>query len=171
VLGYSRSTIANVEVGRQHVPRSFWVSADEAVHAQGALIGVSDEIDAAASRERTEAAQATRLYFAGMARDGSAVTSRQLVRTPGDAGDVPGHGGGWLDAIALAASQARADAEQAAVTDVGPGTVDQFRADVVRLGRAYVSAPPLPLFTAMHQTLNRVQQRFAAGRTRTMRGI
>lgn len=62
-----------------------------------------------------------------------------------------------MDAIALAASQARDDAEHAAVTDVGPGTVEQFRADVVRLGRAYVSAPPLPLFAAMHQALNRVQ--------------
>src|ERR1035437_10214523 len=44
-----------------------------------------------------------------------------------------------------------------AVTDIGPGTVEQFRADVARLGRAYVSAPPLPLFAAMHRTLNRVQ--------------
>ena len=44
-----------------------------------------------------------------------------------------------------------------AVTDLGPGTVEQFRADVVRLGLAYVSAPPLPLFAAMHRALNRVQ--------------
>lgn len=58
------------------------MSADEAVHAEGALVGVSDEIDAAAIRERTEAAQATRLYFAGVASDGSAVTGRQLVRMP-----------------------------------------------------------------------------------------
>jgi transcriptional regulator with XRE-family HTH domain len=157
MLGYSRSTVANVEVGRQHVPRSFWVSADEAVHAKGALVGVSDEIEAAALRERTEAAQATRLYFAGLARDGGAVAGRQLARMAAETDDVPGHEGGWLDAIALAASQARDDAEHAAVTDVGPGTVDQFRADVVRLGRAYVSAPPLPLFAAMHQALNRVQ--------------
>ena len=100
VVGYSRSTVANVEVGRQHVPRSFWVSADEAVHAEGALLRFSAEIDAAAMRERAEAAQTTRLYLAGVARDDSAVTSRQLARTQGDAGDVPGHGGGWLDAIA-----------------------------------------------------------------------
>jgi DNA-binding XRE family transcriptional regulator len=164
VLGYSRSTVANVEVGRQRVPRSFWVSADEAVHAQGALVGVSDEIDAAASRERAEAAQATRLYFAGGARDDSSGAGRLLVHAPGDAGDVPGHVGGWVDAIALAAGQACEDAEHAAVTEIGPGTVDQFRADVARLGRAYVSAPPLPLFAAMHQALNRVQ---AALRRRT----
>ena len=71
--------------------------------------------------------------------------------------EAPGHGDGWLDVIALAASQARAHAEMVAVTDIGPGTVEQFRADVARLGRAYVSAPPLPLFAAMHRTLNRVQ--------------
>jgi DNA-binding XRE family transcriptional regulator len=164
VVGYSRSTVANVEVGRQHVPRSFWVNADEAVHAQGALIGVSDEIDAAALRDRTEAAQATRMYFVSVVKDGSAVTGRQLVHAPEVAGNVPGDGGDWVDAIALAASQARDEAEHAAVTDVGPGTVEQFRADVVRLGRAYVSAPPLPLFAAMHQVLNRVQ---AALRRRT----
>ena len=46
--------------------------------------------------------------------------------------------------IAAAASQARGHAEQAAVTEIGPGTVEQLTADVVRLSRAYVSAPPLP---------------------------
>src|SRR5712692_6470977 len=92
-----------------------------------------------------------------MARNGSAVTGSRLVRTPGDAVDVPGHMAGWLDAVAMAAGQAREHAENVAVTDVGPGTVEQFRADVVRLGRAYVSAPPLPLFAAMHHALGRVQ--------------
>ena len=43
------------------------------------------------------------------------------------------------------------------MTEIGPGTVDQLTADVVRLGRAYVSAPPLPLFAAMRPTLGRIQ--------------
>jgi hypothetical protein len=157
LVGYTRSTVANVETGRQHVPPRFWKSADEAVHAEGALIALSGETEAAARREREEAAQATRLYFVGVARDGSTGTGSQLVRAPGDAVDAPGHMAGWVDAIAIAAGQAREHAENAAVTDVGPGTVEQFRADVVRLGRAYVSAPPLPLFAAMHQALGRVQ--------------
>ena len=164
MIGYSRSTVANVETGRQHVPPHFWKSADEAVHAEGALIALSGETEAAAMREREEAAQATRLYFVGVAKDGKAMTGSQLVHTPGDAVDAAGHMAGWLDAIAMAAGQAREHAENAAVTDVGPGTVEQFRADVVRLGRAYVSAPPLPLFAVMHQALNRVQ---AALRRRT----
>jgi DNA-binding XRE family transcriptional regulator/tetratricopeptide (TPR) repeat protein len=167
LVGYSRSSVANVETGRQHVPSHFWVTADEVVHAEGALVALSGETDAAARREREEAAQATRLYFVGLARDGSAVPGGHLAPVPGDAGDAPGHMAGWLDAIAMAAGQAREHAEGAAVTDVGPGTVEQFRADVVRLGRAYVSAPPLPLFAAMHQALGRVQ---AALRSRTYPG-
>jgi hypothetical protein len=43
------------------------------------------------------------------------------------------------------------------VTGIGPGTVEQFTADVARLSRAYVSAPPLPLFGAMHRELALVQ--------------
>ena len=70
---------------------------------------------------------------------------------------MPGHGGGWLDVIAVAASEAREHAEKAAVTEIGPGTVEQLTADVVRLGRAYVSAPPLPLFAAMHRALGQIQ--------------
>jgi hypothetical protein len=167
LVGYSRSSVANVETGRQHVPSHFWVKADEVVHAEGALVALSSETDAAAMREREEAAQSTRLYFVGLARDGSAGPDGHLARAPGNAGDAPGHMASWLDAIAMAAGQARQHAENAAVTDVGPGTVEQLRADVVRLGRAYVSAPPLPLFAAMHQALGRVQ---AALRSRTYPG-
>ena len=66
-------------------------------------------------------------------------------------------GGGWLDVIAVAASQARDHAARAALTAIGPGTVEQLTAEIVRLGRAYVSAPPLPLFAAMHVELGRIQ--------------
>ena len=55
------------------------------------------------------------------------------------------------------ASQARDHALTAAVTSIGPGTVEQLTSEVVRLGRAYVSGSPLPLFTAMHQALSRVR--------------
>ena len=42
--GFSRSTIANVETGRQHVPRSFWESADTAVSAGGSLVVAHEEL-------------------------------------------------------------------------------------------------------------------------------
>ena len=37
LVEYSRSTIANVETGRQHVPRGFWVRCDEALGTGTAL--------------------------------------------------------------------------------------------------------------------------------------
>ena len=58
-----------------------------------------------------------------MTRDDSAATGRQLVHAPGDPDDVPGHRGGWLDAIALAASQTREHTEHPAVTEVGAAVI------------------------------------------------
>src|SRR5258708_17779320 len=55
-VGYSRSTVANVETGRQHVPGDFWERADAACHAEGALIQASDQVEAAARQERRDAA-------------------------------------------------------------------------------------------------------------------
>ncbi len=34
---FSRSTVANVETGRQHVPRTFWERADQALRTGGVL--------------------------------------------------------------------------------------------------------------------------------------
>jgi hypothetical protein len=50
-IGYSRSTIANVETGRQRVPRMFWQSADTTLRASGALLGGHDQVEAMARRE------------------------------------------------------------------------------------------------------------------------
>ena len=79
-----------------------------------------------------------------------------LVRAPGGAVEAPGNGRS-LDVIAMAASEAREHAQRSAVTEIGPAAVEQITADVVRLGRAYVSEPPLPLFAAMHRELSRIQ--------------
>src|SRR5260370_35748240 len=46
--GFSRSSIANVETGRQHVPRAFWESADTAVSAGGSLVAAHEEVEAGA---------------------------------------------------------------------------------------------------------------------------
>jgi DNA-binding XRE family transcriptional regulator len=54
-IGFSRSTIANVETGRQNVPRKFWESADTAVSPGGTLVAAHDEVEAAARRARTMA--------------------------------------------------------------------------------------------------------------------
>jgi DNA-binding XRE family transcriptional regulator/tetratricopeptide (TPR) repeat protein len=44
---YSRSTIANVETGRQHVPRSFWERADAVLRTGGTLASGHDQLQAA----------------------------------------------------------------------------------------------------------------------------
>src|ERR1022692_1752358 len=48
LTGYSRSTVANVETGRQRVPRDFWEGADTALQTGGVLAAGSDEISTAA---------------------------------------------------------------------------------------------------------------------------
>ena len=75
----------------------------------------------------------------------------------------------WPDMIAAAASEARGHAQQAAVTGIGPGTVEQLTGNIVRLSRAYVSAPPLPLFAAMHRALDRVEAALDSRCTRSRR--
>ena len=157
MVGYSRSTVANVETGRQHVPPDFWKRADAACHADGAMIGASARVEAMARRERQDAAR--RGGLAVPDRDGGfdAGAEEALEPISGKVVPAPDDGAGWPDMIAAAASEARGHAEQAAVTGIGPGTVEQLTADVARLSRAYVSAPPLPLFVAMHRTLDQVE--------------
>lgn len=51
---YARSTIANVEVGRQNVPRSFWTICDDLLQAGGALTRGSDGLNSLIQRQRRE---------------------------------------------------------------------------------------------------------------------
>ena len=154
LTGYSRSTVANVETGRQHVPAGFWASADAACHADGALIRANDEVEAAARKERQQAAR--RIVVVGSG-DSRGEVAGPLMHPSGGILHAAGHGDGGVDMIAAAASRARGHAEMAAVTEIGPGTVEQFTADVARLSRAYVSGTPLPLFAVMHRELALVQ--------------
>jgi len=155
LIDYSRSTVANVETGRQRVPRTFWVAADAALRTGGALTEVNDEIEAAVRRERQDAARQVAPFPLSLVAGNGSVGS--LVRVPQGALAVAGRGDDWLDVIALAATEAREHAEKTAITDVGPAAVEQFTADVVRLARAYVSAPAFPLFAVMRRLLAQIQ--------------
>jgi transcriptional regulator with XRE-family HTH domain len=132
LIAFSRSTVANVETGRQHVSRGFWESADAAVNADGALLTAFDEAEATARRARTQAAALAGPVSlpAVVAGQPKPVTSLVTVAVPGQA---------QPDLIATATNQARDHAARAAVTGIGPGTVEQLTAQAVRLGRAYVS--------------------------------
>lgn len=55
---YARSTIANVEVGRQHVPRVFWERCDDALAAEGTLSRAYDDLVALVRQQHEQAASA-----------------------------------------------------------------------------------------------------------------
>ncbi len=57
LTSYSRSTIANVETGRQKVPRAFWERADTALRTGGVLAGAHDEMEASLRLRRQAAAR------------------------------------------------------------------------------------------------------------------
>lgn len=59
LTGYSRSSIANAEVGRQPMPREFWVRADDLLGGQGALVESHDKITLALGRLRGQGARET----------------------------------------------------------------------------------------------------------------
>lgn len=55
---YGRSTVANVETGRQQVPREFWERCDEVLGTDGALATGADRITAKVQQYRRDAAHA-----------------------------------------------------------------------------------------------------------------
>jgi tetratricopeptide (TPR) repeat protein len=57
LIGCARSTIANVEVGRQQVPRAFWQRCDELLGAGDRLTTTYDELQVVVSQQRRTAAE------------------------------------------------------------------------------------------------------------------
>lgn len=60
-LCYSRSSVANVEIGRQNAPRTFWCRADEVLHTGGVLAAGYDALRVADRRRRDLTARAMTL--------------------------------------------------------------------------------------------------------------
>jgi DNA-binding XRE family transcriptional regulator len=58
LTGYARSTVANVEIGRQSVPRGFWRRCDDELGTAGSLTAQYDELERLLATARSEAAQA-----------------------------------------------------------------------------------------------------------------
>lgn len=69
---YGRSTVANVEVGRQNVTRDFWQRCDELLKANGALVHGYDELEALVSQqhEYRRVPPSARLELASLAQIG-----------------------------------------------------------------------------------------------------
>jgi transcriptional regulator with XRE-family HTH domain len=90
-VGYSRSTVANVEVGRQGIDRAFWEGCDEVLNANGLLKDGFDQVEQlhrAVSREAAESAQRARLAQISEWKSGTATqntvstTNRQADSGP-----------------------------------------------------------------------------------------
>ena len=64
LAGYSRSTVANVETGRQHVPRDFWERCDEALGTGDALAAGFDDVEAEVRRRHEQTAVVARRNLA-----------------------------------------------------------------------------------------------------------
>jgi DNA-binding XRE family transcriptional regulator len=95
LAGYSRSTVANVETGRQHVPCDFWKRCDTALDTGTALARSYDELAAAGRRGRVRAAaearQARAILGAAVAVRGPEPSAvRPGVVIPADASEADG---------------------------------------------------------------------------------
>lgn len=130
---YARSTVANVEVGRQNVPRDFWQRCDEVLRADGALLRGYDELEALIEqgREQHRLRPVARLELASPAQvvDVLAHLREQwhlLVKTDNLLG--PRHAlTGVLDQIAIIEALLRS-------------TRDQTRAEVAQLAAQYAES-------------------------------
>jgi DNA-binding transcriptional regulator YiaG len=57
-VSYSRSSVANAEVGRHSNTRVFWVRAERELNAKGALLAAYDDLEQLVQARHTQAAQA-----------------------------------------------------------------------------------------------------------------
>ena len=60
LTGYSRSTVATVEVGRQHAPRDFWERCDGVLGTGSALAAAHDQLERLARIRHADSARALR---------------------------------------------------------------------------------------------------------------
>jgi tetratricopeptide (TPR) repeat protein len=83
--GYSRSTIANVETGRQRVPRNFWERADAALRTGGTLATANDQVEATNRTQlRAAARQVSTVREARSWRDGAGPAASSTAQGPCD---------------------------------------------------------------------------------------
>ncbi|WP_435209557.1 helix-turn-helix domain-containing protein [Micromonospora sp. bgisy143] len=80
-VNYGRSTIANVETGRQRVRREFWTRSDELLETGGRLTREYDQIQLARTRRASSGMTASQPLVA--ARASSVLTVEALALTPG----------------------------------------------------------------------------------------
>jgi transcriptional regulator with XRE-family HTH domain len=79
LVGFSRSTVANVEIGRQSVTRDFWKLADQVLRAGGSVLAAFDQAGELGRRLRHEEEKRRQLHRPqpdyGLVPDGMAAAS------------------------------------------------------------------------------------------------
>jgi transcriptional regulator with XRE-family HTH domain len=123
-LAYSRTTLANVEVGRQHTGRDFWERADTYTNAAGALLERYDALQADILKHkqaRAEAGRRTRFHATGTVADNGDVERREFLRVLSMAG----------------ASLAMPTVDLVATRHPSAGTLDQYAEMNAHLWRVF----------------------------------
>lgn len=91
IVGYSRSTVANVEAGRQQVDRSFWERCDNALRADELLTSGFDQVQELMqqlNRQQAEIAQRARLAQIDQWKRGHQAAQQPLAGD-GTTGETP----------------------------------------------------------------------------------
>ncbi|MER7416719.1 helix-turn-helix transcriptional regulator [Micromonospora peucetia] len=82
-VSYGRSTIANVETGRQRVGRDFWTRSDDVLGTGGRLSREYDRIRLASTRHVLGGVPAAQPFQVATEASSSSGTTETLARTPG----------------------------------------------------------------------------------------
>jgi tetratricopeptide (TPR) repeat protein len=138
LVHYTRSSVANVEVGRQRAPREFWALCDSVLATGGALAAAWDEVEALECEQR-RAARRVLLPF-GDAVDSLAVS-----------------GDDELDALELA--------QRVAASDIGAETLARLELLVDDLAMKYSVTPPGDLLSRVRRYLRYVMSLIDARKT------
>jgi tetratricopeptide (TPR) repeat protein len=142
LTAYGRSTVANVETGRQHVPRAFWQRCDEVLATDGALTTAYDELQALVTQHRRAEAR----------------LASQVPRTPDTLGGLPDDD--TRDRLAYVAEHpGRADLV----------AVAQLRERVRQITTAYDTVPSVSLLAAASQVQVQVSSLRAQARDSRVR--
>jgi hypothetical protein len=151
-VGYSRSTIANVEVGRQNAPRALWQTCDDVLRGDGMLLTAYDDLQARITRHlRVTAA----VWSTTPSRAGGAPSANPPVLT----GSI-GEGRDRRD---------RPDPARRGPSQVDLVSVAQLRGHVHRLAEAYDQTPSASLTAAAgayHATATAFEEATTDGRVR-----
>jgi hypothetical protein len=101
--GYSRSSVAHAEAGRQLLTREFWQTADELLKADGELLAGYERVHAAKQEHERRRREADLAEAYAAAKALRATTTTDLIQNPNEVAVPTGH-----DAVASVATAAGA---------------------------------------------------------------